>query len=493
MHESRHFALLIVAVAGAGLLAVLSNRVTEKLRVPAAAVFLVVAAVAQHVITPLHAPPLHVVEDLVHRRAGGRPCSTAVCTSAGAGCARAAPTIATVGILGTFLTAGAAAVLLHVAFGLEWYAALLVGTAVAPTDPAVVFSVLGRREIVGESGTVLEGESGANDPVGIALMASLLSAGRLDGGAVGPRPPCSSWSRCSWGVRSAWPRAGCCSRSSGGSACPPTACTRCCCSPGIQLVYGATTLGARLGLPGGVRRGDRPRGRAGALQGRDRPVPRRAGEPRRDRRVRRARAHRRRRPDLPPRRVGARPRARPGPRARRSGPCSRASACSGRGWLRASGRSSCSSASRARSPSCWAVCCSPRRWRTAARYYAVIVVVVVVSVVGQGTLVPTRGEAAAHPDAAARPRAVDLRHPADQRAGHRPALRRHGRVCGRTAGPSDGSPTGLWVSFRGPRRRGWCRPTATWCSPRRRRGPGAARPRCRRRARRSSFAPQPGM
>jgi len=65
--------------------------------------------------------------------------------------------------------------------------ALLLGTALAPTDPAVVFSVLGRREIAGRSGTILEGESGANDPVGIALMASLLAAGPAAGlDAAGP-------------------------------------------------------------------------------------------------------------------------------------------------------------------------------------------------------------------------------------------------------------------------------------------------------------------
>jgi potassium/hydrogen antiporter len=58
---------------------------------------------------------------------------------------------------------------------------LLLGTALAPTDPAVVFSVLGRREVAGRSGTILEGESGANDPVGIALMASLLTAGQTAG------------------------------------------------------------------------------------------------------------------------------------------------------------------------------------------------------------------------------------------------------------------------------------------------------------------------
>jgi cell volume regulation protein A len=39
-----------------------------------------------------------------------------------------------------------------------------------------VFSVLGKREIAGRTGTILEGESGANDPVGIALMVSLLAA-----------------------------------------------------------------------------------------------------------------------------------------------------------------------------------------------------------------------------------------------------------------------------------------------------------------------------
>ena len=37
-----------------------------------------------------------------------------------------------------------------------------------------MFSVLGDREIGGRTGTILEGESGANDPVGIALMLGLI-------------------------------------------------------------------------------------------------------------------------------------------------------------------------------------------------------------------------------------------------------------------------------------------------------------------------------
>ena len=94
----------------------------------------------------------------------------------------AAP-IAVVGVAGTFVTVVAGAMLVHLAFGLAWYVSVLVATAVAPTDPAVVFSVLGQREVSGPSGTILEGESGANDPVGIALMASLIAAGGLSGGA----------------------------------------------------------------------------------------------------------------------------------------------------------------------------------------------------------------------------------------------------------------------------------------------------------------------
>jgi cell volume regulation protein A len=37
-----------------------------------------------------------------------------------------------------------------------------------------MFSVLGRREVGGRTGTILEAESGANDPVGIALMIGMI-------------------------------------------------------------------------------------------------------------------------------------------------------------------------------------------------------------------------------------------------------------------------------------------------------------------------------
>jgi cell volume regulation protein A len=79
------------------------------------------------------------------------------------------------GLAGTVITALALAAAAHFLFGFDVRIALLLGAALAPTDPAVVFSVLGKREITGRTGTILEGESGANDPVGIALIVSLLA------------------------------------------------------------------------------------------------------------------------------------------------------------------------------------------------------------------------------------------------------------------------------------------------------------------------------
>jgi potassium/hydrogen antiporter len=79
-----------------------------------------------------------------------------------------------VGVVGTFATAGLVALAAHYVLGLDWIVAGLIGAAIAPTDPAVTFSVLGGREIRGRSGTILEGEAGTNDPVGIALMIGMI-------------------------------------------------------------------------------------------------------------------------------------------------------------------------------------------------------------------------------------------------------------------------------------------------------------------------------
>jgi cell volume regulation protein A len=85
----------------------------------------------------------------------------------------AAPILA-LGIVGTFATAGLLMLAAHSVLGLSWTASSLIGAALAPTDPAVTFSVLAGKEVEGRSGTILEGESGFNDPVGIALMIGMI-------------------------------------------------------------------------------------------------------------------------------------------------------------------------------------------------------------------------------------------------------------------------------------------------------------------------------
>jgi len=184
VHDVGPFGALVAVIAAVGLLAVLSNRLSERIQLPAPALFVAGAAVAAAVIPGLDAPPQRTVERIV-------TIALAIILFDGGmhiGLSRlrgALSTVVLAGVLGTFLTVAAAAVAAHFLFGFEWYVALLVGTAVAPTDPAVVFSVLGKREVAEPAGTILEGESGANDPVGIALMASLVTAGGLSAGAFG--------------------------------------------------------------------------------------------------------------------------------------------------------------------------------------------------------------------------------------------------------------------------------------------------------------------
>jgi potassium/hydrogen antiporter len=98
---------------------------------------------------------------------------------------RHARVIAALGLPGTAATAALIA-LTGVALGLSWEAAILVGVALAPTDPAAVYATLRHR---GETParTILEGESGFNDPVGIAMMAAAVaavSAGSTSAGAL---------------------------------------------------------------------------------------------------------------------------------------------------------------------------------------------------------------------------------------------------------------------------------------------------------------------
>ncbi len=84
--------------------------------------------------------------------------------------------IVTLGLLGTAVTAGGTALLARFGLRLDWSLALLVGVALAPTDPAAVYSVLRGGGASRRARTVLEGESGVNDPTGIALMVAVTAA-----------------------------------------------------------------------------------------------------------------------------------------------------------------------------------------------------------------------------------------------------------------------------------------------------------------------------
>lgn len=164
----------MLVVAGGLLLALIATKLNERLPVPEPALFLLLAAIASDVFPKLserlsiqQVERIGVVALIVILFNGG--------TLVGSRRFRvAAVPIFSLGVLGTFATAGVIAVAAHYLFDFSWTIAGILGAALAPTDPAVMFSVLGQREIRGRAGTILEGESGVNDPVGIALMIGMI-------------------------------------------------------------------------------------------------------------------------------------------------------------------------------------------------------------------------------------------------------------------------------------------------------------------------------
>jgi cell volume regulation protein A len=172
VHDLTSFGLTVLLVAAALSAALLASKLSARVSIPSAAFFLVAAAVASDLF-----PSLSVSITTVERI--GTVALIVILFNGGSsiGLRRfrvAAAPIVSLGIAGTFATAGVVALFAHWAFGLGWTTSGLLGAAIAPTDPAVMFSVLGDREIGGRSGTILEGESGANDPVGIALMLGMI-------------------------------------------------------------------------------------------------------------------------------------------------------------------------------------------------------------------------------------------------------------------------------------------------------------------------------
>ena len=184
MSEIADFATLILVIAGGLSVAVLSTRVTERLPIPAPALFLVAAAIASDLWPDLYA---HVPILTVERVAVVALIVILFNGGIDIGMRRLRASLVPVlslGLAGTFLTAGAIAAVAHFLLGMDWTLAGLLGAALAPTDPAVMFSVLGRREIGGRSGTTLEGEAGMNDPAGIALMIGMIELATHDDATV---------------------------------------------------------------------------------------------------------------------------------------------------------------------------------------------------------------------------------------------------------------------------------------------------------------------
>jgi cell volume regulation protein A len=170
--------ILIVSVGVTASFAV--RRLAERLSIPTAALLLVAAALLSDLV-PRVGRALSV-ED-VQRVAtvalililfdGGMHVGWRRFRSA------AAPILA-LGLLGTFATAGLLTLAAHWLLGFSWITAGLLGAALSPTDPAVTFSVLAGRQLRGRTGTILEGESGFNDPVGIALMIGMVELATRD-------------------------------------------------------------------------------------------------------------------------------------------------------------------------------------------------------------------------------------------------------------------------------------------------------------------------
>ncbi len=172
--EISTFATPVALVAASLVLAVLASALTNRVPVPAPLIFLVGAAVISDLwpglygdLSILTVERIAVLALIVILLGGGM--------DIGAGRLRKSiGDITFLGVLGTFATAAGVATVGHFALGLDWKVAGVLGAALSPTDPAVMFSVLGRREIGGRSGTVLEGEAGVNDPAGIALLLGML-------------------------------------------------------------------------------------------------------------------------------------------------------------------------------------------------------------------------------------------------------------------------------------------------------------------------------
>jgi cell volume regulation protein A len=183
VEELSDFGLIVLVVSGGVSVALLARRLSERFPVPAPALFLLAAAIASDVVTDLSDISIRTVERI------GVVALIVILFDGGMHVGwrrfrRAVVPIVSLGVIGTFATAGVMTLAAHYLFGFDWTTAGILGAALSPTDPAVMFSVFGNKEVGGRTGTILEGESGVNDPVGIALMIGMLEFATSDDGSL---------------------------------------------------------------------------------------------------------------------------------------------------------------------------------------------------------------------------------------------------------------------------------------------------------------------
>ena len=178
MDELFDFGLIVLVVSVGVLLALLVQKLAARFPIPAPALFLIAA-----VATPIALPHIQTVERI------GVVALIIILFDGGMDIGwrrfrRAIVPIASLGIVGTFTTALLVAGCAHYLLDFSWTTAGILAAALAPTDPAVMFSILGNKEIGGRTGTILEGEAGVNDPVAIALMIGMLEFATADDGSL---------------------------------------------------------------------------------------------------------------------------------------------------------------------------------------------------------------------------------------------------------------------------------------------------------------------
>src|SRR5215218_10083938 len=444
MGDVEHFALLVLVVGVAITGAVLSNRISERIRIPAPAIFLLAAAVASDVVPALGRLSVTTVQRVVSvalvvilfdggMHIGWRRFRTAAGSI-------------WVGVAGTFVTAAALAAVAHALFDLDWWAALLLARRWRPPTRRWCSRCWGAARSPAAAGPSWKASrvptSRSASPCWPACWPPARPPAWMPP-AASPARSCSSWPS---GPRLGRPVGCCWSGSCAGCRCPARGCTRCGSWP--------APWSSMRRRPSPTARASWPRSWPASwpetpapLQGGDRTVPRCPGQPGRDRGLCRARPYHR--PPYPARQRRAGDRPGPGRAADRGGPPAGGRAAAGAGpadlgerlfvlWAGLKGAV----------PILLGTFLLTAGVPDASRLYAIIVVVVVFSVIVQGGLVPAVAARLGVPMRAVEPEpwSLGVRFRQEPRG-----LRRHVVAAG---SPADGCRIGdlevgedVWISF----------------------------------------------